>query len=338
MVKKIVLAVVLIFGLTFPAAAGEKTVELEIYSAARARTAPHMFTLTLAQMLNDLHSRLKGSGLETMGTGDMLRTMDRLPPERRKNAFGIGAPYSEIAEARLGLPPWKRKFEDLKFVSATNWAGFTFFSYNPDIRSGMDLADRRVGIWPKGSSLNTYAEALFKVWGISDRVKTSHHGPQAFKDLLLTKTVDAIFVSAGAQRADGTLSASGYMIPILQARKSYYVYITKEEVNTLNQQNPWKASWRINPKGAFPGGYPMEDSGVMTMSTGLWCWDTADPEVIYELVKFLDENAGEWVKRTRGSPMGGQFMVEQSSVLKEDVYHPGALKYYKEKGYKIGGH
>lgn len=82
----------------------------------------------------------------------------------------------------------------------------------------------------------------------------------------------------------------------------------------------------------------MEDSGVMTMSTGLWCWDTADPEVIYELVKFLDENAGEWVKRTRGSPMGGQFMVEQSSVLKEDVYHPGALKYYKEKGYKIGGH
>jgi TRAP-type uncharacterized transport system substrate-binding protein len=333
MVKKIVLVVVLVLGLTFPAAAAEKAVELEIYSAARARTAPHVYTLTLAQMLNDLHPRLNGSGLETMGTGDMLRTMDTLPPERRKTAFGIGAPYSEIAMARLGLERWKRKFQDLKLVSTTNWAGFTFFSYDPDIRLGKDLAGKRVAIWPKGSSLNTYCDALFKVWGISDQVKTSHHGPRAFKDLLLTGTVDAIFVSAGAERADGKLNVSGFMIPILQARKSYYVHVTKEEVEKLNQQNPWKASWRINPKGSFPGGYPLEDSGVMTMSTGLWCWETADANVVYDLVKFLDENAGEWVKRTRGSPMGGPFMVKQSSVLTEDVYHPGALKYYKEKGY-----
>ncbi|MGD9032835.1 MAG: TAXI family TRAP transporter solute-binding subunit [Desulfobacteraceae bacterium] len=329
MVKKIVLAVVLVLGLTFPAAAAE----LEIYSAARARTAPHMFTLTLAQMLNDLHPQLKGSGLETMGTGDMLRTMDRLPPERRKTAFGIGAPYSEIAMARLGLGRWKRKFQDLKFVSATNWAGFTFFSYDAGIKLGKDLAGKRVGIWPKRSSLNTYSDALFKVWGISDRVKISHHGPRAFKDLLLTGTVDAIFVSAGAERADGKLNVSGYMIPILQARKSYYVHVTKEEVETLNQQNPWKGSWRINPKGSFPGGYPLEDSGVMTMSTGLWCWETADANVVYDLVKFLDEKAVEWTKRTRGSPMGGPFMVKQSSAMAEDVYHPGALKYYKEKGY-----
>ena len=339
MVKKMVLAVVLVFGLTFlafPAVAGEK-VELEIYSAAKARTAPHMYTLTLAKILNDLHPRLNGSGLECMGTIDMVATMDKLPPERRKNAFGIGAPYSEIVRGTLGLPPWKRKLDDIKFVSCTNYAGFTFLSYDPTIKYGKDLAGKRVALWPRGSSLNTYCDALFKAWGIKDKVKGSHHSPRAFKDLLLTGTVDAIFVSAGAQKADGSLGTSGYLVPILQARKTYYVKVTKEDVKALNQQNPWKAGWRLNPKGSFPGGYPLEDSGAMLMSTGLWCWDAADAGVVYDLVKFLDEKAGEWIKRTRGSPMGGQFMVEQSSAVTEDRFHPGALKYYKEKGYKIGG-
>ena len=105
MVKKMVLAVVFVFGLTliaFPVVAGEK-VELEIYSAAKARTAPHMYTLTLAKMLNDLHPRLNGSGLECMGTIDMVATMDKLPPERRKNAFGIIQCLGRIKLKPIGI-------------------------------------------------------------------------------------------------------------------------------------------------------------------------------------------------------------------------------------------
>jgi len=210
-------------------------------------------------------------------------------------------------------------------------------SYNPDIRSCKDLIGKRVSLWPRGSAFNAFGEALFKAWRMRDKVKISYHSPRAFKDLLQTGAVDAILVNAGSQRADGGLNTSGYLIPLLQAKKSYMVHIQKEDIKALNQQNPWKVWWRVTPKGALAGGYPLQDTGVLAVSAGIWCWDTADADVVYELVKFLDEKAGEWIKRTRGDPMGGQHMAEHRPALTEDIVHPGALKYYKEKGYKIGG-
>jgi TRAP-type uncharacterized transport system substrate-binding protein len=337
MLKKFILTAIIVLGLTFPAMAGQEKVELELYSAAKAGTGAYDHTLTLAQMLNDLHPWLRGSGLETMGTLDMLNTMDKLPPERRKNALGIDAFYSAISVARLGLPPWKRKFEDLKFVSNSLFTSFSFVSYDPDIKSGKDLIGKRVALWPRGSAFNSFGEALLRAWGIYDQVKLSHHSPMDFKEVLQTGTVDAVLVNTGMERADGGLTTSGYLIPLLQAKKSYFVNIPKEDLATVNKQNPWKIWARVTPKGALAGGYPLEDTGVLAVSTGIWCWDTADAGVIYELVKFLDENAAEWTKRTNGDPMGGQHMAEQYPGLTEDMVHPGALKYFKEKNYRIGG-
>jgi hypothetical protein len=60
----------------------------------------------------------------------------------------------------------------------------------------------------------------------------------------------------------------------------------------------------------------------------------------YELVKFLDEKGqggafGSYLPQYKEG-IGGQAMVGLPG-LTEDRVHPGALKYYKEKGYKLGG-
>ena len=58
--------------------------------------------------------------------------------------------------------------------------------------------------------------------------------------------------------------------------------------------------------------------------------------MIYELVKFLDENSAEWELRTR-NPGGVEAMADFDPSVTEALVHPGALRYFKEKGIKIGG-
>ncbi|NIM45894.1 MAG: hypothetical protein GTO54_09780 [Nitrososphaeria archaeon] len=66
------------------------------------------------------------------------------------------------------------------------------------------------------------------------------------------------------------------------------------------------------------------------------CLDVADEKIVYEFVKFLDENAAEYTRRTVGNPMGAAFMASRFYMTEQNV-HPGALRYYKEKGVRIGG-
>jgi len=69
---------------------------------------------------------------------------------------------------------------------------------------------------------------------------------------------------------------------------------------------------------------------------GMICWDTVDEEIVYELVKFINENCADWEHRTR-HPGDVESLADFSSGIMEADVHPGALRYYREKGIRIGG-
>ncbi|MBW1769331.1 MAG: hypothetical protein JRJ65_20085 [Deltaproteobacteria bacterium] len=73
----------------------------------------------------------------------------------------------------------------------------------------------------------------------------------------------------------------------------------------------------------------------MDFSTAICGWDSTDDEVVYELVKFLDEKSWLWPEFSGGRPMSLARMSRYPG-LTEDMVHPAALEYYKEKGISIG--
>ncbi len=121
----------------------------------------------------------------------------------------------------------------------------------------------------------------------------------------------------------------------LSAKQTYWIPVTSEDINKINQKHPWKVVLMPVPKGLVGENAPPEDTGLITFIAAFTCWDTADEEMVYELVKFFDENAEEYTRRTLGRPIGGELMAAFPG-LTEQILHPGALRYYKEKGYKLG--
>ncbi len=111
--------------------------------------------------------------------------------------------------------------------------------------------------------------------------------------------------------------------------------ITEEDINKINAAQPWETWLRKVPKDAGGKGFPPEDTNMMFWIANLACWDSADEEVVYELTKFLDENRDEWERRAM-NPGGIETLVDIGPGFTEADVHPGALRYYTEKGYKLG--
>ena len=91
----------------------------------------------------------------------------------------------------------------------------------------------------------------------------------------------------------------------------------------------------VVPKDALWPGSPPKESGLISIVMGMMAWQDTPEEIIYELTKFVDENANAWSKRLRGFRMDHGSIIAWPA-LTEDMVHPGALKYYNEKGIKVG--
>ncbi|MFC1968084.1 TAXI family TRAP transporter solute-binding subunit [Chloroflexota bacterium] len=320
-----------------PDAGKQEMVDLEIYSTAGPGTPPYTVSLALSGMMNELHPRLRSTVIETLGSVDAIHTTNVLPPERKKSVFLCITTGVSMAEAWQGLAQYKRKFTDMKLVASTGKTGFTFITYDSNIKTPKDLAGKRLTLQLKTMPLYPLGEALLRdAWGILDQVKISDMAPTGTKDYLVTGIVDAAFVAPATENAGGKFGIPPYVSEAQAARKTYWVEVSEEDVARVNENNPWTVSRVEVPTGAVGGGYPLEDTGVVAWYNYIVAWDVADEEVVYELVKFLDENAAEWSKRNRGLPSGAGYMGDFPGMT-EDKIHPGALRYYKEKGIQVGG-
>ncbi|MFC1968734.1 TAXI family TRAP transporter solute-binding subunit [Chloroflexota bacterium] len=322
-----------------PAAPAEhEKVNLEIYSTSAAGTPPYEYATILAAMLNELHPWLRGTPLETMGSVDAIHTTDALPLDRKKHVFlPITFTVSQM-QAWLGVPPYKRQFTDLKLLAVFGQNGLAFATCDPNIKTPHDLVGKRLGFGPKVSAPYPLAEAILRdAWGILNQVKISEHKPPDLKDIMFSGVADAIY-ALPETRTGGKWKwePAFYVRQIIGARKTYWVGLSPEDVKRINEKNPWDVAHLVMPKGVLGEDNPPTDVGLASPQNYFIAWDVADDEVVYELIRFLDENAAEWEKRTRGVPGGARAMGAFRGMT-EDKVHPAALRYYKEKVIQIGG-
>jgi TRAP-type uncharacterized transport system substrate-binding protein len=81
---------------------------------------------------------------------------------------------------------------------------------------------------------------------------------------------------------------------------------------------------------------PQEDIGLVAITETLCAWDITEDEIVYELVRFLDEKASLWPEYTYGC-LSSLARMSRCPMVTDDIVHPGALRYYEEKGIKVGG-
>ncbi|WP_281888450.1 TAXI family TRAP transporter solute-binding subunit [Paenibacillus sp. YYML68] len=188
------------------------------------------------------------------------------------------------------------------------------------IQSVSELKGKKVSVGSPGSGTEANARQILEAYGITfDDMGTERlsFGDSAKK--IQDGQLDAAFITAGAPTAAVNELAATKGVRILT--------LDKEGVKKLIDKYPFYVEQTIAAST-----YPKQDAEVTTVAVKAVLTVRAElaEGLVYDMTKALYENTDALVAiNTKAKEMKAEDAVKGISI----PLHPGALKYYKEKGY-----
>ncbi|HJM82126.1 MAG TPA: TAXI family TRAP transporter solute-binding subunit [Nitrospinota bacterium] len=188
------------------------------------------------------------------------------------------------------------------------------------IRTFRDLKGKRVNIGNPGSGQRSTSEVLFGVtpFGVNDMKVESLKASEA-PDFLRDGRIDAYFYTVGIGSANIMDVASSHKVNIIS--------VGDLVIEKLTKGRPYFVAVDI-PGNVYPGN-PNPIRTFAVKATLLTTTDVSDV-VVYNVVKMVFENFEEF-KKTH--PALSILTPDQMMQGLSAPFHPGAVKYYKERGW-----
>lgn len=331
----IAFSVILFAGLTTNVASGAQE-QFEIqFLAGRSDSAEFALTHGLSMVINKRSPWLRAKVMETPGMVDNYQLVVKRPEMKAKAIIcGVtsGAQLFSKTEKEGGFP-WG-PYMDHRFVARFNETIHTFVTLNPKIKTIHDFKGKKVGEGRKVATRWLDDELIYKEAGLLDVIKFTHGGTGAGMTALRDGLIDAA-VALGTGPVEPITWIPLPDVQEIVAMKTVY-FVSYDEA-------AFKRAMEKYGLGTSPVKYPPKVLGPTQTEPVVIKYDplslTADKtmrdDVVYELLRIFDTHLREldefaatakWIKRE---------LLGTSGYEKEDRYHPGAVKYYKEKGIPI---
>jgi hypothetical protein len=187
------------------------------------------------------------------------------------------------------------------------------------IKSIADLKGKKVGVGAPGSGTEANFRQLLDAYGmkkedVNFQFLSFAESAEAYKD----KHIDAFIVTAGIPNAGIMDVATQNEIRILD--------IPADVAAKLTQKYPFLAAVKI-PTNTYKG--QSAEVSTVAVTAVLICGNQLKDDMVYNLTKTLFENQAELAAaHAKGKELNIQYAVKGVSI----PFHPGAVKYYKEKG------
>ena len=221
------------------------------------------------------------------------------------------------------------KVDCFSTVAALYMEQVQIVTVDPTIKTVEDLAGKKVSVGAAGSGVYFNAKDILTAYGLGDVNENDEFTQinatyQSFGDSandLKDGKIDAAFVVAGAPTTavvDLSTAAQVYVIPVDGAERDSlmkdYAFYTKTTI----------------PAGTYKG----QDADVETVSVRatLIAADDVSEDAVYELVKAMFDNQEELVK---GHEKFNNLKLEDATKGIDVKFHPGAVKFFKEKGIDV---
>ena len=192
---------------------------------------------------------------------------------------------------------------------------------DPEIKSVDDLKGKNVSIGAAGSGVYFNAMDVLGAYGLTEQdINPTYQSFGDSADSLKNGQIDAAFIVAGAPTTAVTDLAT--------TKDVYLVSLDDEHIEKLCSTSDYYT------KNVIPADVYGTDGDVTTVAVGaviLACDDVSE-DAIYNFTKDLFDNAeAEVSSHAKYGELNLDFAASVTSV----PYHPGAAKYFAEKGYTV---
>ncbi|MDU8913083.1 TAXI family TRAP transporter solute-binding subunit [Aestuariicoccus sp. MJ-SS9] len=214
-------------------------------------------------------------------------------------------------------------FPDLRAVFSVHGEPFNVIARSDSgIESFTDLKGKRINVGNPGSGQRATMDVVMDAmgWSTDDFALTSELKSAEQSAALGDNNVDAIIFTVGHPAGsiqEATTTVDAKLIPV-----------ETPEIATLVEENPYYA-WATVPGGMYKGNPdPVKTFGVKaTFVTSA----SVPDDVVYEVVKAVFEN----FDRFKGLHPAFENLTEEDMISTgmSAPLHPGAEKYYKERGW-----
>lgn len=203
----------------------------------------------------------------------------------------------------------------------------------PEIIQGVGLVEsgvtsipeqkgKRVAGGPPGSGTAVTTPHIFAAYGLSDKDMT---------------VVNDTFGDAVEKMKDGHLDAAwnvlaapaSAIVDLLTTKELAFLEISGPQLEQLQKQFPLISPYVI-PAGTYNyKGKDYPDIHTITLQAALYVSEDLDEELVYNLAKYMYEKTDDI---TKAHAVGSQISLDNAKNGITTDFHPGAIKYYKEKG------
>ncbi len=209
--------------------------------------------------------------------------------------------------------------DNFSVVAALYMEQVQIVTMNPDIKTVADLKGKTVSIGVSGSGVYFNAIDVLGAYGLTENdIKPVYQNFGDSAESLKDGKIDAAFIVSGAPtNAITDLSTSGQV---------YLVSIDDEHIDALIEKSPY---YTKNSVAADVYGMP-EDAQTVAVGAVVLARNDVSEDAVYKFVSSIFENPGE-IQHGKAEELDINF----ASSMTDIPYHPGAVRYFAEKGIEV---
>ncbi len=263
-------------------------------------------------------SEKTGTKVTAITSGGSKANIDAL----EKNDAQFGFVQSDVmAYGFDGLRLFNAPVSTYSTVAALYMEQVQIVTLNPDIKTVADLAGKSVSIGDQGSGVYFNAIDVLGAYGLTeDDIVPQYLSFGDSADSLQDGKIDAAFVVAGAPTTAVTSLAATHDV--------YLVSLDDAHIDTLIAESPYYSKYVI-PADTY--GMP-EDATTVAVGAVVIARDDVPEQDVYNFVSGIFENVEELKQaHDKANELDLDFAASVTSV----PYHPGAAKYFSEKGFSV---
>ena len=314
-------ACILTLGLCVPAHAAEVEIQAGIFGGTL-----YQMSYALTEILKAYAPEIKATAVETNGTG-MGITKASQAPERRI----VAGTLIPVMEARAGVPPYKKAFTGLKLIGKMSENVQTLITFTPEIKTIDDLKGKRVGLGPKPTVLgHNHASIVSAASSDPKSIKFEYMNWGSMRDAMLDGSIDAMILCASTRQTPPWVPVAVYGELVASRGNPQFINIPAEAVDKASASDKVVYEVKAVPAGAIAANVPPADVPAWRELLGIYAFDELDDDTAYTIAKVLYEHCGDMA--TYSAAAKGVWPELVVPTVPDDMVHPGALRFYKEKG------